>query len=66
MNLRDTITPYPTGRAFRGGAVPGTSCQATIAPSPPGLKYVMRPAFPLDLENPAKAEIRFGSSGQSP
>src|SRR6201994_4248115 len=38
------ITPYPTGRLFGGGAVPGTSCQArheqaiarrmaTIAPS---------------------------------
>ena len=27
------ITPYPTGRLFWGGAVPGTSCQATIAPS---------------------------------
>ena len=27
------ITPYPTGRLFCGGAVPGTSCQATIAPS---------------------------------
>ena len=40
----DTITPYPTGRAFRGGAVPGTSCQATIAPSLRGLRYVMRPA----------------------
>jgi hypothetical protein len=24
------------GRFFRGGAVPGTSCQATIAPSFPG------------------------------
>ena len=27
------ITPYPTGRLFWGDAVPGTSCQATIAPS---------------------------------
>ena len=27
------IRPYPTGRLFWGGAVPGTSCQATIAPS---------------------------------
>jgi len=27
------ITPYPTGRLFRGDAFPGTSCQATIAPS---------------------------------
>ena len=27
------ITPYPTGRLFWGGAAPGTSCQATIAPS---------------------------------
>ena len=27
------ITPYPTGRLFWGGPVPGTSCQATIAPS---------------------------------
>ena len=27
------IIPYPTGRFFWGGAVPGTSCQATIAPS---------------------------------
>src|SRR5580704_4047276 len=27
------ITPYPTGRLFWGGTVPGTSCQATIAPS---------------------------------
>ena len=27
------IIPYPTGRFFRGGAVRGTSCQATIAPS---------------------------------
>src|ERR1700733_5240306 len=27
------ITPYPTGRLFWGGAVPGTSYQATIAPS---------------------------------
>src|SRR6202044_1309030 len=25
------ITPYPTGRPFWGGAIPGTSCQATIA-----------------------------------
>src|ERR1700720_4817195 len=29
----ERITPYPTGRLFWGGAVPGTSCQATIAPS---------------------------------
>src|ERR1700719_5179855 len=29
----ERITPYPTGRFFWGGAVPGTSCQATIAPS---------------------------------
>jgi hypothetical protein len=27
------ITPYPTGRLFWGYAVPGTSCQVTIAPS---------------------------------
>jgi hypothetical protein len=27
------IAPYPTGRLFWGGAIPGTSCQATIAPS---------------------------------
>ena len=27
------ITPYPAGRLFWGGAVPSTSCQATIAPS---------------------------------
>src|ERR1700722_694324 len=27
------ITPYPTGRALLGGVFPGTSCQATIAPS---------------------------------
>jgi len=27
------ITPYPTGRLFWGGTVPGTSCQATITPS---------------------------------
>src|SRR3984957_3410945 len=27
------ITPYPTGRLFWGDAIPGTSCQATIAPS---------------------------------
>jgi len=27
----DTITPYPTGRVFGGGAVPGTSCQAAFA-----------------------------------
>jgi hypothetical protein len=27
------ITPYPTGRLFGGGAVPGTSCQATVVPS---------------------------------
>jgi hypothetical protein len=27
------ITPYPTGRTFWGGALPGTSCQATIASS---------------------------------
>src|SRR5580700_4459928 len=27
------ITPYPTGRLFWGRTVPGTSCQATIAPS---------------------------------
>src|ERR1700680_3460051 len=25
------ITPYPTGRLFWGGAVPGTSCLATIS-----------------------------------
>src|ERR1700732_5531467 len=29
----ERITPYPTGRFFWGGAVPGTSCQATIARS---------------------------------
>ena len=45
MNLPDTnaaiewvrtparVTPYPTGRLFWGGPVPGTSCQATIGPS---------------------------------
>jgi hypothetical protein len=33
LNLRDTVTPYPTGQQFRGSAVPGTSCQATIVPS---------------------------------
>src|SRR6202171_5720279 len=27
------ITPYPTERLFWGGAIPGTSCQATIASS---------------------------------
>jgi hypothetical protein len=27
------ITPYPTGRLFGGGAVLGTSCQATVVPS---------------------------------
>jgi hypothetical protein len=27
------ITPYPTGRLVGGGDIPGTSCQATIAPS---------------------------------
>ena len=27
------IAPYPTGRLFWGGTVPGTSCQATLAPS---------------------------------
>jgi hypothetical protein len=27
------IMPYHTGRLFWGGAAPGTSCQATIAPS---------------------------------
>jgi len=27
------ITPYPTGRLFGGGAVPGTSCQAAVVPS---------------------------------
>ena len=27
------IRPYPTGRLFWGGAVPGSSCQATIGPS---------------------------------
>jgi hypothetical protein len=32
LNLRPII-PCPTGRFFRGGAVPGTSCQATIGPS---------------------------------
>jgi hypothetical protein len=36
-DLRETnaarIRPYPTGRLFWGGDVPGTSCQATIAPS---------------------------------
>ncbi len=31
QNLRNTVPLYPTGRPFRGGAVPGTSCQATIA-----------------------------------
>src|SRR6476660_2475710 len=31
--LNAPITPYPTGRLFWGGAVPGTLCQATIAPS---------------------------------
>ena len=29
--LNARIRPYPTGRLFWGGAVPGTSCQATIA-----------------------------------
>ena len=24
LNLRDTVTPYPTGRSFCGGAFPGT------------------------------------------
>jgi hypothetical protein len=33
LNLGDTVTPYPTGRFSRGDAVPGTSCQAMIAPS---------------------------------
>jgi hypothetical protein len=32
LNLRDTASPNPTGRPFRDGAVPGDSCQATIAP----------------------------------
>jgi hypothetical protein len=27
------IIPYPTGRLFWGDLFPGTSCQATIAPS---------------------------------
>jgi hypothetical protein len=27
------IRPYPAGRFIWGGAVPGTSCQATIAPT---------------------------------
>src|ERR1700733_1117280 len=27
------IRPCPTGRLLRGGAFPGTSCQATIVPS---------------------------------
>jgi hypothetical protein len=31
LNLRDTVTSHPTGGSFRGGAVPGTSWQATIA-----------------------------------
>ena len=31
--LNAPIIPYPAGRLFWGGAVPGTSCQATIAPS---------------------------------
>jgi hypothetical protein len=37
LDLRETnaarIRPYPTGRLFWGGAVPGTSCQATVAPA---------------------------------
>ena len=33
MRTPARITPYPTGRPFWAGAVPGTSCQATIAPS---------------------------------
>jgi hypothetical protein len=32
LGLRPII-PCPTGRFFWGGAVPGTSCQATIGPS---------------------------------
>src|SRR5271166_1396666 len=36
------ITPYPTGRLFGGGAVPGTSCQATIAAS---LRDIFATAF---------------------
>jgi hypothetical protein len=33
MRTPGPIRPCPTGRLFLGGAVPGTSCRATIAPS---------------------------------
>src|SRR5580704_16924352 len=39
------ITPYPTGRLFWGGVVPGTSCQATITSS---LRDISQP--PLSQE----------------
>src|ERR1700719_4891874 len=43
------IRPYPPGRLFWGGAVPGTSCQATIAPS---LRDMSRQALAPGLRGP--------------
>jgi hypothetical protein len=56
------ITPYPTGRLFWGGAVPGTSCQATIAPS---LRDISQQALARHGSNDGKivifgADFRFG------
>src|ERR1700720_3366903 len=49
----ERITPYPTGRLFWGGAVPGTSCQATIAPS---LRDISQQALANRLASP----LQFG------
>jgi hypothetical protein len=48
------ITTYPTGRLFWGGAVPGTSCQATIAPS---LREVLQQALAKRKPNTKKLTL---------
>src|SRR5580704_928946 len=55
----ERITPYPTGRFFWGGAVPGTSCQATIARS---LRDVSQQALVSSLRQLVLAS--YGSSEQ--
>src|ERR1700678_3482756 len=42
LGLRPII-PCPTGRFYCGGAVPGTSCQATIGPSLRDKNHSTRP-----------------------
>ena len=45
------ITPYPTGRLFWGGAVPSTSCQATIAPS---LRDISQNSLAPNVQTPGR------------